>query len=136
MAALSLMTPLYYPPHEPVYKGSPLPIAICAITNISRAVPHRWISTLQIVPSPPSTYTPDLIPLSAPSRTRCFCFPLPRSPSLSHDVPRSSRLTENVATRASNEDCTQSAANWEMIGGASADSIAPLTTLAAQLYNR
>lgn len=121
MAALSLMTPLLYLSHESLYKDRycRLQFALSPILRPSGSAPLDInVANRLLLPSLLQSFLfkPILLFLSL-------------SLSLLHIFSRSllqnSQLTRTIAARSSTRDCTQSAANWEMIGGASADSIAP-----------
>jgi len=139
MTALSLMIPLYYPSHESVYKDRYCRSQF-ARSPILR--PNRFASLNINVANRPSSSARHLLILPIPSSFPFYIeLVLFLSLSLSLSLFSSvflisgSQLTEAIAVRSSIGDCTQSAANWGMIGGASADSIAPLTTPAVALYN-
>lgn len=130
MAALFLMTPLYYLSHESVYKDRYCRSQFARSSILSPSgYASLDINVANRLPLP-SLFQPYL-PFQ-PILLFLFLFFL-FSLALSCE---NSQLTRAIAARSSTGDCTQSAANWEMIGGASADSIAPLTTPAAPLYNR
>lgn len=131
MAALSLMTPLYYLSHKSVYKDrycrsqfarSPI-LRPSGSASLDINVANRLL-------------LPSLLQPYLPFQPIVFFLSLSLLHIFSRSLLQNSQLTRAIAAQSSTRDCTQSAANWEMIGGASADSIAPLTTPAAPLYNR